>query len=113
MHSPRAKAFDLGQEPAAVRNLYGRTKFGDACLLARRLVENGVSFVEVPLGSWTGTAAEVRFRSGRIGSHSGSAGRAVQSEFGDGSVHFISNSIAIPVWMALATRAGGESVGDY
>jgi prepilin-type N-terminal cleavage/methylation domain-containing protein len=35
--------------------------------------------------------------------------------FGDGSVHFIDNSIAIPVWMALATRAGGEAVGagDY
>ncbi len=35
--------------------------------------------------------------------------------FGDGSVHFISNSIDIQVWMALATRAGGEAVsgGDY
>ncbi|HZV03462.1 MAG TPA: DUF1559 domain-containing protein [Gemmataceae bacterium] len=31
--------------------------------------------------------------------------------FGDGSVHFISNSIAIPTWMALATRSGGEPVG--
>jgi hypothetical protein len=35
--------------------------------------------------------------------------------FGDGSVHFISNGIAIPTWMALATRAGNEptSGGDY
>jgi prepilin-type N-terminal cleavage/methylation domain-containing protein len=34
--------------------------------------------------------------------------------FGDGGVRFISNSIAVPVWMALATRAGGEAVGsDY
>jgi prepilin-type processing-associated H-X9-DG protein len=35
--------------------------------------------------------------------------------FGDGSVHFISNNIAIPIWMALATRAGGEPAvgGDY
>jgi prepilin-type N-terminal cleavage/methylation domain-containing protein len=35
--------------------------------------------------------------------------------FGDGSVHFLSNSISIPVWMALATRAGGEAItaGDY
>jgi prepilin-type N-terminal cleavage/methylation domain-containing protein len=30
--------------------------------------------------------------------------------FGDGSVHFINNNISIPVWMALATRAGGEGV---
>jgi prepilin-type processing-associated H-X9-DG protein len=33
--------------------------------------------------------------------------------FGDGSVRFISNAIAISAWMALATRAGGETVGDY
>lgn len=35
--------------------------------------------------------------------------------FGDGSVHFISNAIAIPAWMALATRAGGEAIsgGDF
>jgi prepilin-type N-terminal cleavage/methylation domain-containing protein len=35
--------------------------------------------------------------------------------FGDGSVHFISNAIDIPTWMALATRAGGEPVAgsDY
>jgi uncharacterized protein (DUF1501 family) len=52
MHSSRAKAFDLGQETAATRNRYGASRFGDACLLARRLVENGVSFVEVPLGNW-------------------------------------------------------------
>ena len=32
--------------------------------------------------------------------------------FGDGSVHFISNAIDIPVWMALATRAGGEIVNE-
>jgi prepilin-type N-terminal cleavage/methylation domain-containing protein len=38
-----------------------------------------------------------------------------QFVFGDGSVHFISNGIAIPTWQALATRAGGEPVsgGDY
>jgi len=32
--------------------------------------------------------------------------------FGDGSVHFISNSIDIPTWMALATRAGGDVLGS-
>jgi prepilin-type N-terminal cleavage/methylation domain-containing protein/prepilin-type processing-associated H-X9-DG protein len=31
----------------------------------------------------------------------------------DGSVHFVSNSVTLPVWQALATRAGGEVVGDY
>jgi hypothetical protein len=50
MDSPAAKAFDLSQEPAAVRDAYGRGRFGQGCLMARRLIESGVSFVEVTLG---------------------------------------------------------------
>jgi hypothetical protein len=46
--SPRAKkAFDLSAEPVAVRERYGRTTYGQSCLLARRLVEAGVRFVNV------------------------------------------------------------------
>jgi hypothetical protein len=41
------KAFDLSAEPAAVRDRYGRTTYGQGCLLARRLVEAGVRFVNV------------------------------------------------------------------
>jgi uncharacterized protein (DUF1501 family) len=52
MQSREAKAFDLALEPAASRAAYGSSKFGDGCLLARRLVETGVSFVEVTLGGW-------------------------------------------------------------
>lgn len=52
MHSSKAKAFDINAEPAALRDAYGRNRFGDACLLARRLVENGVAFIEVQLGGW-------------------------------------------------------------
>lgn len=44
------QAFDLKEEPAAVRQRYGRGLFGQGCLLARRLVERGVPFVEVALG---------------------------------------------------------------
>ncbi|OJW12332.1 MAG: hypothetical protein BGO49_20975 [Planctomycetales bacterium 71-10] len=50
--SPRMKAFDLEQEPDPVRDAYGRTPFGQGCLLARRLVEAGVTFVEVRCGGW-------------------------------------------------------------
>jgi uncharacterized protein (DUF1501 family) len=50
--SPRMKAFDLAQEKDAVRERYGRTAFGQGCLLARRLVEEGVTFVEVELTGW-------------------------------------------------------------
>ncbi len=52
MKSTDLKAFDLSAEPAALRDKYGRTKFGQGCLLARRLVENGVRFVEVQSGGW-------------------------------------------------------------
>ena len=51
MKPAAARAFDLSEEPAALREAYGRTLFGQGCLLARRLVERGVPFVEVTLGS--------------------------------------------------------------
>ena len=44
-------AFDLSQEPDALRQAYGRGSFGQGCLLARRLVERGVAFVEVAMNS--------------------------------------------------------------
>jgi len=50
--SPRLKAFDLAQEKDAVRERYGKSAFGQGCLLARRLVEAGVTFVEVELNGW-------------------------------------------------------------
>lgn len=50
--SPRIKAFDLNQEKDAVRDRYGRSTFGQGCLLARRLVETGVTFVEVGHNGW-------------------------------------------------------------
>src|SRR5262245_9416959 len=51
MDSSAAKAFDLSEESSNVRDTYGRGRFGQGCLMARRLVESGVSFVEVTLGS--------------------------------------------------------------
>jgi|CXWL01.1.fsa_nt_gi hypothetical protein len=50
--SPKMNAFDIGQEPAQVREAYGESAFASGCLLARRLVETGVTFVEVTLGNW-------------------------------------------------------------
>jgi hypothetical protein len=41
------QAFDLSSEPAEVRDRYGRTTYGQGCLLARRLVEAGIKFVTV------------------------------------------------------------------
>jgi hypothetical protein len=61
--SPKVKeAFDLTKEPAKLRDRYGRTTYGQGCLLARRLVEAGCKFVNVyyaatiggqgPIGGW-------------------------------------------------------------
>jgi len=46
------KAFDLSAEKNELRDRYGRTHFGQSCLLARRLVENAVPFVTVSWGGW-------------------------------------------------------------
>jgi hypothetical protein len=54
MRTAAQKAFNLDEEPAKVRDAYGRNLFGQGCLLARRLVEQGVPFVEVTLGSFAG-----------------------------------------------------------
>jgi hypothetical protein len=50
--SPRLKAFDISQEKDSVRERYGRSPFGQGCLLARRLVEQGVTFVEIESNGW-------------------------------------------------------------
>jgi len=48
MSSAKAReAFDLGQEPDAVRERYGKNRFGQGCLLARRLIERDVRFVTI------------------------------------------------------------------
>jgi hypothetical protein len=84
MRSSKGKAFDFDQEPAAVKEAYGigqntnqqgrqdpmvaafrgqNSRFAEGCLLARRLVEAGVPFVEVSLGGWDthqGAAQPVR-----------------------------------------------------
>jgi hypothetical protein len=52
MSSEDLKAFDISLEPEKVRTQYGDDRFGQGCLLARRLVENHVRFVEVALGNW-------------------------------------------------------------
>ncbi|HEX4412771.1 MAG TPA: DUF1501 domain-containing protein [Lacipirellulaceae bacterium] len=52
IQSPRMAAFDLSKESDKMRDAYGRTKFGAGCLLARRLVESGVTFVEVNQEGW-------------------------------------------------------------
>ena len=52
MKSKDLEAFDLTHEPESLREEYGQNNFGQGCLLARRLIENKVRFVEVSYGGW-------------------------------------------------------------
>lgn len=52
MTSDQMEAFRVEKEPDEVKERYGTDNFGQGCLLARRLVEAGVPFVEVDLGGW-------------------------------------------------------------
>ncbi len=52
MRSKDLAAFDLAGEPDGLKERYGKNAFGQGCLLARRLAENGVNHVEVSFGSW-------------------------------------------------------------
>ncbi|MCZ2342370.1 MAG: DUF1501 domain-containing protein [Bacteroidales bacterium] len=52
MHSQEAKAFDISLEPSAAKSRYGSGNFADSVLMARRLVEVGVPFIEASLGGW-------------------------------------------------------------
>ena len=52
MSSKQMEAFKVGSEPKEMQEKYGNTNFGKGCLMARRLVEIGVPFIEVDLGGW-------------------------------------------------------------
>lgn len=52
IRSQEAQAFDLSKESSETKAKYGSGRFAQGCLLARRLVEAGVAFVEVNLGGW-------------------------------------------------------------
>jgi hypothetical protein len=52
MTSKQMAAFKLDKESAETKERYGNTGFGRGCLMARRLVETGVPFIEVDLGGW-------------------------------------------------------------
>jgi hypothetical protein len=57
--SPRTRAFSLDQEANRTRDAYGRSAFGQGCLMARRLIEAGVTFVEVQSSGWDTHANEL------------------------------------------------------
>ncbi len=121
MQTAAPKVFDIREEDAATRELYGQGKFADSCLLARRLSENGVRFVQVVNGGWDHHAninAEIRKKCAEIDRPiagllsdlkrrgllddtlvvwGGEFGRTPVSEAGDGRDH---NPFGFTMWLA-------------
>lgn len=79
MQSAAPDLFDLRREPVSIRKLYGETEFGRQCLTARRLVENGVRFVEIFDGAVGRRWDAHGNRGGLIGNHRSNAARTDQA----------------------------------
>ncbi len=128
MQAAAPEVFDIRKEDEATRKLYGEGKFANTCLLARRLVENGVRMVQVVNGGWDHHAdisKEIRKKSREIDRPiaglitdlkqrgllddtlviwGGEFGRTPVSENGDGRDH---NPFGFTVWMAGGGVKGG------
>lgn len=61
MSSEQLRAFKIQDEPEAVRKAYGDSQFGRGCLVARRLVQEGVRSIEVTLNGWDSHARNMEF----------------------------------------------------
>lgn len=70
--------FDINKEPAEMKSLYGNSRFGRGLLLARRLVENNVRYVEVQLGGWDGQHGNFGAGSNRAGEMDGPVAALLQ-----------------------------------
>ncbi len=121
MQAAAPEVFDIRKEDETTRRLYGEGKFADTCLLARRLVENGVRMVQVVNGGWdhhSDISKEIRKKSTEIDRPiagllkdlkrrgllddtlviwGGEFGRTPVSENGDGRDH---NPFGFTMWMA-------------
>jgi uncharacterized protein (DUF1501 family) len=108
MHSSKAKAFEIGQEPESVKAAYGSSRFGQGCLLARRLVEVGVPFVEVSLGGWDthgGAATPVK----RLSEQIDAPWAALLKDLKERGL--LDNTLVI--WMGEFGRSPGKGTNHY
>ena len=132
MQSAAGEAFDVRREPLRIREKYGNGEFARGCLLARRLVERGVRFVQLSLGGWDHHSAinsELKKKCGEIDRPiaallkdlrqrgllddtlvvwGGEFGRTPVSENGDGRDH---NHYGFTMWMAGGGVKGGIAHG--
>jgi uncharacterized protein (DUF1501 family) len=135
MQTAASDAFDLNREPVKIREMYGRSHFGNACLLARRLAERGVRVTQIYYGNgqpWdthgnhnmaTRTLAEDMDRAAgalltdlkvrgllddTLVMWGGEFGRTPTTEGGDGRDH---NHHGFTMWLAGGGAKGGTAYG--
>jgi uncharacterized protein (DUF1501 family) len=136
MQTEATDAFDLSKEPENIKDLYGRNEEGNKMIVARRLVERGVRFVQVSVGgydhhsdiktSMTNTAmrydqafagllTDLKQR-GLLDSvlviWGGEFGRTVTAGGGAGAPGRDHNGKAFSVWMAGGNVKGGQRYGE-
>jgi uncharacterized protein (DUF1501 family) len=107
MTSKQMDAFKVMKEPKEVQDRYGTTGFGRGCLLARRLVEAGVPFVEVDLGGWDNHADIFPTLSGRKLPELDKAMSALVSDLADRG---LLDDTAI-IWMGEFSRTPNINAG--
>lgn len=108
MRSKRARAFNLDEEPAKLREEYGKHKFGQSCLLARRLVEAGVSFVEIFHRGWDDHEGAAK----RISARAPWMDRGMATLIGDLKVRGMLDDTLV-VWMGEFGRSPGRGTGHF
>jgi uncharacterized protein (DUF1501 family) len=108
MHSSKSKAFNIDEEPPNIKSKYGTSTFGRGCLLARRLVEVGVPFVEVSLGGWDthgGAAQPVQ----RLSQQIDAPWAALMADLKERGL--LDNTLVI--WMGEFGRSPGRGTNHY
>jgi hypothetical protein len=108
MQSRRAKAFNLEEEPEYIRAAYGAHRFGQSCLLARRLVEAGVSFVEVFHRGWDDHEGAAK----RISNRAPWMDAGMSALIRDLKVRGLLNDTLV-VWMGEFGRSPGDGGGHF
>jgi membrane-anchored protein YejM (alkaline phosphatase superfamily) len=136
MQTEAAEAFDISREPVATRTEYGKGKFADACLLARRLAERGVRFTQIyygdgqpwdthskhheqvrklardidqPIAALLSDLKRTGLLDDTLVIWGGEFGRTPTSESGDGRDH---NHYGFSMWMAGGGVRGGTTYGE-
>jgi Protein of unknown function (DUF1501) len=136
MQTAATDAFDLAREPGRIRDEYGRSHFANGCLLARRLVERGVRFVQVyygdgqpwdthrnhnattrnlcrdidrPMAALLGDLKRRGLLEETLVVWGGEFGRTPTSESGDGRDH---NHYGFTMWLAGGGVKGGIAYGS-